>query len=71
MINNSNYIFYIYVSFVLLRGALDNASGVSALLEIANILKKKSTEYEFDTNIVFCAFNSEESSYGGSGAFNT
>ncbi|KMT21805.1 M28 family peptidase [Clostridium cylindrosporum] len=54
----------------MVRGALDNASGVSALLEIANILKKKSSEYDFETNIIFCAFNSEERAYGGSGAFN-
>lgn len=53
----------------LIRGALDNASGVSALLEIASILKEKSKEHTFDMNIVFCAFNSEENGYRGSEAF--
>lgn len=53
----------------IVRGALDNASGVSALLEIANILKEKSKEYTFDTNIIFCAFNGEEDICRGSKAF--
>lgn len=53
----------------IVRGALDNASGVAALLEMANILKEKSKEYTFNMDIVFCAFNGEERRYGGSGAF--
>jgi Zn-dependent M28 family amino/carboxypeptidase len=58
-----------YVNGELIRGALDNASGVSALLEIAHILKEKSKEKPFDTNIIFCVFNGEESGLKGSEAF--
>lgn len=53
----------------IVRGALDNASGVAALLEMANILKEKSKENAFNMDIVFCAFNGEERRFGGSGAF--
>lgn len=58
-----------YKNGTLIRGAFDNASGVSALLEMASILKGKSKEHTFDMNIVFCAFNGEETLYKGSGAF--
>lgn len=53
----------------ILRGALDNASGVSALIEIAHLLKQKSKEKPFATNIILCAFNGEEIFRGGSQAF--
>lgn len=51
------------------RGALDNASGVAALIEIAKSLKKMSAEKPFENNIIFCAFNGEEQLYFGSAAF--
>lgn len=53
----------------LYRGALDNASGVSSLLEIAQILKEKSEKNLFDFDIIICAFNGEESLLSGSKAF--
>lgn len=53
----------------IIRGALDNASGVSALIKIANNLKEKSKEKPFDMDIVLCAFNGEEEGLAGSCAF--
>ncbi|NFA59810.1 M28 family peptidase [Clostridium sporogenes] len=53
----------------LIRGALDNASGMSALIKVANDLKKKSAEKSFDMDIVICAFNGEEEGLGGSKDF--
>lgn len=60
-----------YVDGKIIRGALDNASGVSALIEIARTLKEKSKEKPFDMDIVLCAFNSEEEALAGSRAFVT
>lgn len=51
------------------RGALDNASGVAALVEIAKKLKEISVDKSFKSNIIFCAFNGEEQLYCGSTAF--
>ena len=51
------------------RGAYDNASGVAALIEMAEKLKKISAENSFESNIIFCAFNGEEQLYAGSAAF--
>lgn len=51
------------------RGALDNASGLAALIELAKKLKQVSKEYPFELNIIFCAFNGEEQLYMGSSAF--
>lgn len=51
------------------RGALDNASGVAALIKLANMLKEASLKNAFETNIIFCAFNGEEQLYAGSSAF--
>lgn len=51
------------------RGALDNASGVAALVEIAKKLKEISMDKPFQSNIIFCAFNGEEELYRGSTAF--
>lgn len=51
------------------RGAYDNASGVAALIEMAEKLKKISVENSFESNIIFCAFNGEEQLYAGSAAF--
>lgn len=53
----------------IIRGALDNASGVSALIKIAHTLKEKSKEKSFDADIIFCAFNGEEIGLRGSNAF--
>ena len=58
-----------YVNGTIIRGALDNASGVSALIKIAHTLKEKSKEKPFDTDIIFCAFNGEENVLMGSEAF--
>lgn len=58
-----------YVDGKIIRGALDNASGVSALIEIAHTLKEKSKEKPFDMDIVICAFNAEEEALSGSRAF--
>lgn len=51
------------------KGALDNASGTAALLEIANALKEKSEEKQFEMDIILCAFNGEEGGLVGSRAF--
>lgn len=53
----------------IIRGALDNASGMSALIKIANTLKEKSKKNPFDMDIVICAFNGEEEGLAGSRAF--
>lgn len=53
----------------IIRGALDNASGVAALIEIAKKLKEVSLENPFESNVIFVAFNGEEQSLGGSNAF--
>lgn len=53
----------------IIRGALDNASGVAALLEIAQNLKAKSLENPFDMDIVICSFNAEEFGLSGSNSF--
>ncbi len=46
-------------------GADDNASGTSAVMEIARIL----SEYEFDRSIIYCAFSGEEYGLYGSAAY--
>lgn len=53
----------------LYRGALDNASGTAALLEIAKILKESSKEKTFDMDIIIVAFNGEEEGLVGSRVF--
>lgn len=53
----------------LVRGALDNASGVAALLQVAHTLKERSKEKPFETDIIICAFNGEETAASGSRAF--
>ncbi|MCI1996118.1 MAG: M20/M25/M40 family metallo-hydrolase [Clostridium luticellarii] len=58
-----------YVEGKLIRGALDNASGVSALIKIANGLQEKAKQKPFDGDIIFCAFNGEEEGLSGSRAF--
>lgn len=51
------------------RGAIDNASGVAILLELAERLKKRSLKKPFDMDIVFAALNGEEYGLLGSKAF--
>lgn len=51
------------------RRALDNASGVSALLKIAYALKEASEKEPFDFDIIISAFNGEEFALSGSKAF--
>ncbi|MDD3050990.1 MAG: M28 family peptidase [Candidatus Cloacimonetes bacterium] len=46
-------------------GADDNASGTSAVLEIARVL----SQYEFDRTIIYCAFSGEEYGLYGSQYF--
>lgn len=53
----------------LIRGALDNASGVAALLQIAYTLKERSKEKPFNMDIILCTFNGEEEGLAGSRAF--
>jgi hypothetical protein len=48
------------------RGALDNSSGVSILLEVAKKLGEYSKENTFSRDIIFCATNSEETYFTGS-----
>jgi hypothetical protein len=48
------------------RGALDNSSGVSILLEVAKRLGEYSKENSFSRDIIFCATNSEETPCIGS-----
>ena len=52
-----------------LRGALDNASGVAAVSKIAESLKNKSGEKQFERDIIFVFFNGEETDFQGSSAF--
>ncbi|MGN0144270.1 MAG: M28 family metallopeptidase [Clostridium sp.] len=53
----------------LMRGALDNASGVAAVIKIADTLKAKSENKTFARDIVFVFFNGEETDFQGSRAF--
>ena len=51
------------------RSAMDNSSGVAALIKIAEELKQVSEDNPFESDIIFCAFNGEEQLYVGSTAF--
>lgn len=51
------------------NGALDNASGVSVLLNIADELSKEYTETQFRYDIIFCATNAEMNMFRGSEKF--
>ncbi|WP_181907560.1 M28 family metallopeptidase [Cohnella lupini] len=51
------------------NGSGDNASGISSLIHLANSLKEFSENNELAADIVFCAFNGEESNRQGSKAF--
>ncbi|MDP4145703.1 MAG: M20/M25/M40 family metallo-hydrolase [Bacillota bacterium] len=58
-----------YINGKIIRGALDNASGTSAIIEIAKVLKEKSCKKAFNMDIIICAFNGEEEGQQGSRAF--
>lgn len=47
-------------------GAFDNASGVASMLSIAKHIAEYNKESELEQNIIFCAFNGEESGRQGS-----
>ncbi|CDM67407.1 Peptidase M28 [Clostridium bornimense] len=53
----------------IIKGAIDNASGVSVLLEVAEILKNTYSLENPEFDIVFAAFNGEESGRMGSSKF--
>ncbi|MBU5317856.1 M28 family peptidase [Clostridium bornimense] len=53
----------------IIRGAIDNASGVSVLLEVAETLKNKYSIDKPEFDIIFAAFNGEESGMKGSSEF--
>lgn len=48
------------------RGAIDNGTGVSALLDIAEKLKEHSKSENFKQDIIICALNGEDSGFQGS-----
>lgn len=57
------------VGDVIYRGAIDNCSGTAVLLDLARKLKEYSNENQLESDIIFCAFNGEESGLQGSKAF--
>lgn len=52
-----------------LMGAVDNASGVAVLLETAKELKEKCNEKSLANDIIFAAYNAEETGLNGSKEF--
>ena len=52
-----------------IRGALDNASGVAAVVKIADTIKSKSDKNILARDIIFVFFNGEETDFQGSRAF--
>ncbi|WP_179632161.1 M28 family peptidase [Clostridium peptidivorans] len=53
----------------IIKGAIDNASGVAVLINLADELKKQSNKIKFDYDIVFAVFNGEEVGMTGSKSF--
>lgn len=53
----------------IIRGAIDNASGVAVLLDLAETLNKKYSVNKPEFDIIFCAFNGEETGLTGSERF--
>lgn len=53
----------------IIRGAIDNASGVSVLLDLARDLNNKYSMKKPEFDIIFCAFNGEEEGLVGSRSF--
>ncbi|MBU2978268.1 M28 family metallopeptidase [Alteromonas sp. C1M14] len=54
---------------VVLNGAVDNASGVAGVLELARVLKKQSSEKPFKRTLMFSAFTAEETGLLGAEHF--
>ncbi|MEO4051926.1 M28 family metallopeptidase [Solibacillus sp. CAU 1738] len=52
-----------------IEGALDNASGVASLIQLISTIQQHSLANEFQSDIIFVAFNGEESNMLGSEAF--
>lgn len=52
-----------------IEGAIDNASGVASLIQLSYNLQKHSLANEFQSDIIFVAFNGEETNLQGSKAF--
>lgn len=50
-------------------GSVDNATGLTGLIKLASILKEVSEKQSFDSDVLFAAFNGEESGLFGSAAF--
>ncbi|TQR20860.1 M28 family metallopeptidase [Psychrobacillus vulpis] len=50
-------------------GSVDNATGLTGVMNLASILKKDSKEKSFSSDILFVAFNAEENGLTGSTAF--
>lgn len=53
----------------LIRGAIDNASGISILLDVAEVLENVYSIEKPEFDIIFAAFNGEESGMTGSTKF--
>lgn len=51
------------------QGAMDNATGVAALIQLASALKQYADEHPVLPDLIFVAFNGEESGLQGSEAF--
>ncbi|MBP1904821.1 hypothetical protein J2Z32_001445 [Paenibacillus turicensis] len=51
------------------RGAVDNASGVAAMLKLASLLQENASKTPFESDLIFVAFNGEESHFQGSKKF--
>lgn len=51
------------------QGAIDNISGLSVMLGLAQKLKESSETGQLECDVLFCAFNGEESGLQGSKAF--
>lgn len=60
-----------YIDDVIFSGAIDNASGVSLMIDIGNKLKKYTKNHSLDYDIIMCAFNGEETDRQGSREFIT
>jgi len=50
-------------------GSVDNATGLTGLMNLASIIKEESKEKTFASDIIFVAFNAEESNLVGSKVF--
>ena len=67
--NNSTAIVFTAHFDAWFNGALDNASGVATVLEIANKLKIASQEAQLNYDVIFCMTNGEMSMFAGSRKF--